>query len=618
MTERVDSAPSAAALPRMRGRRLVFLALVSAMILAVVSAMGLILGSDGFTIVEIAMLVLFTLNTPWVVIGFFNALIGFVLLHATRDPIKLVLPVRPPADDAPITERTAIVMPVFNEVPERIFRHLQTVVESLDGTGEADAFEIFLLSDTRDPAIAAEEQARFERWRAEDRAPDRLHYRRREDNTGHKTGNLRDFCERWGDRFTHMIVLDADSVMSGPAIVNLTRTMQANPSLGILQSLPVGLPSTSAFARVFQFGMRHGMRVYATGAAWWQGDEGPYWGHNAILRLGPFRDHCRLPLLPGKPPLGGEILSHDQVEAVLMRRAGYEVRVLPVAQGSFEENPPTLPDFLKRDLRWCNGNMQYLKLLRLPGIRPLGRLQLVLAILMYLGAPFWLGFLALGFTQAAMGTAVATETAASALIGTAPSELAIGLFMVMIAMSMSPVLFGVADVLCDRRRRQAYGGAGALIGGAAAQLLFGVLLGPILSIAHTIFIVGLLFGRCAGWDAQTRDGHRISLGQALRGLWPQTATGVAVTAGLAATAPSVLPWAAPICLGLVLSVPFACITSSPALGRRLQRLRVCATPEERQPPPVVRRLGLRALTGYPGTPERPAVGEPVAMRVRSR
>ena len=614
-----QAAPNGSLRPRLRGRRLVFGTLVLSIMAAAVATMATVLGSNGLTIAEAGMLALFALNTPWVVIGFLNALIGLIVLHTSRDPIGAVLPIARPAGDEPITERTAIVMPVYNEVAERVFRHLQTVVETLDDTDQAGAFDIFLLSDTQDPEIAAEEEERFARWRSHDRRPERLHYRRRTDNAGHKTGNLREFCDTWGDRFTHMVVLDADSVMSGEAIVRLVRYMQKNPALGILQSLPVGLPTASAFARIFQFGMRHGMRAYATGGAWWQGDEGPYWGHNAILRLAAYRDHCALPRLPGKPPLGGEVLSHDQVEAVLMRRAGYEVRALPEEGGSFEENPPTLPDYLKRDLRWCQGNMQYLKLLHLPGIRPLGRMQLVLAILMYVAAPLWLGFLILGFTQAVSGTLMSPAMAATSAVAIALPELAIGLFLVMISMTLAPVLFGVVDVLLDPRKRQAYGGGAAVVGGTATQIAFSVLLGPVLSVAHSIFIIGLFFGRTARWEAQVRDGHRISVRQAAAGLWPQTLAGVVIVAILASVAPSVLPWAVPICSGLLLSIPFACITSSPAFGRWLRRIRLCTTPEERDPPPEVRMLGLlsgvQAAASLESEPHQ--VAEPVAMRVSS-
>ncbi len=93
--------------------------------------------------------------------------------------------------------------------------------------------------------------------------------------------------------------------MAPSDILRLVRIMQANPCLGILQSLVVGLPTASPFARAFQFGMRLGMRSYTLGSAWWQGECGPYWGHNALLRVAPFREHCVLPRIAGPPAPGG-------------------------------------------------------------------------------------------------------------------------------------------------------------------------------------------------------------------------------------------------------------------------------------------------------------------------
>ena len=226
--------------------------------------------------------------------------------------------------------------------------------------------------------------------------------------------------------------------------------MQANPRLGILQTLVTGQPAESAFARIFQFGMRHSMRTHTIGIAWWQGPSGPYWGHNAIIRLQPFIAHCRLPLLPGRPPLGGPVLSHDQVEAALMRAAGYEVRVIADEFESWEENPPSLPDFIKRDLRWCQGNMQYLRLLARPGLKPMGRFQLVNAIFMYLGAPFWILMLAAGLAAALMPT----PSGAAQF----PAALAFALYFATLAIGFAPRVLGVIDILLQPARRAAYGG----------------------------------------------------------------------------------------------------------------------------------------------------------------
>src|SRR5260370_15779049 len=207
--------------------------------------------------------------------------------------------------------------------------------------------------------------------------------------------------------------------------------MQANPTLGSLQTLVVGLPWMSAFARLFQFGMRLGMHAHTVGAAWWQGDCGPYWGHNAILRLQPFAARCRMPALPEGGPLGGHVLSHDQIEAAMMRRAGYEVRVLPVDGVSWEENPPSAIDFIRPELRRCQGNMQYLQLLNLPGLKPVSRFQLVFAILMYLRSPAWMAMLALGVVTVAF-----IEPAHAPPLRAPPAGAA--LFAIMLTMIFAP------------------------------------------------------------------------------------------------------------------------------------------------------------------------------------
>jgi len=574
---------------RMSARRILFFGLVSSTILALVSALTYVFASDGLRAIEIAMITVFALNTPWMVIGFWNAVIGFSLLHFNRDWLRSVTGLSGLEDEmSAISSRTAIVMPVHNENPELVVGNLKAVTDSLDATGLSDTFDVFLLSDTTDPDIVQREQALFEAWRDGNERPDRLHYRRRTDNSRQKVGNIEDFCKRWGDGFDFMVVLDADSVMSGSAILRLVRLMQHNPALGILQTLVTGMPASSAFARMFQFGMRHGMRSYTTGSAWWQGPDGPYWGHNAILRLQAFRRNCTLPALPGTRPLGGEILSHDQVEAVFMRRGGYEVRVLPLEDGSYEENPTTLPDFLTRDLRWCQGNMQYLKLLRHPslirGVRPMGRLQLLLAIMMYTGAPLWYAFMGLGLVDLCLKTISSTENIS------VPEVPGFGLviFAAVMGMTFAPKLLGILDIALRRVGRQSYGGGLRIAAGTALETLFSLLLSPVVALAQTVFVFGLFFGKRIRWDAQERDDRRVTLREALSGLWLQTALGVGFLAVLTAIAPHILPWATPVIAGLLLSVPFAVVTALPSLGRLFRRFGLCAIPEESLVPEVLR------------------------------
>ncbi len=374
-----------------------------------------------------------------------------------------------------------------------------------------------------------------------------------------------------------MIVLDADSLMSAAAMLRLVRVMQANPTLGILQSLVVGKPSGSAFTRIFQFGMRHAMRMQTVGSAWWQGPAGPFWGHNAIIRVQPFVDHCVLPVLSGRGPLSGQILSHDQVEAAMMRGAGYDVRVIADEFESWEENPPSLPDFIKRDLRWCQGNLQYLKLLGMPGLRPMGRFQLVNAIMMYVGAPA-------GLIMLLAGLMMIGDPARGHL----PATLAFGLYFIMLALGFAPRLFGMLDVLLRGEAPALMAGCSGCWSGGFADMLFSLFLGPVMMIAQALFVFGLIFGRRVVWDAQNRDGRSVPLGEALHGLWPQLLFGGAVAGVLRdAYAPGVLPWAAPTILPCLLAVPFTCLTAGKPLGRLFVRYRLCAIPDEYAPPPDI-------------------------------
>jgi membrane glycosyltransferase len=471
-------------------------------------------------------------------------------------------------------------MTIRNEDAERAVARLRTVQRSIDATGEGPCFGFFLLSDTSDPEIAAREEVAMASWRADVPSPNRLCYRRRVDNTGYKAGNVMDFCQHWAEEFELMLTLDADSLMSGPAVLHLVRIMQAHPRFGIVQGLVTGLPSASLFTRMFQFGMRHGMRSYTVGQAWWTGDCGPFWGHNAIIRIAPFRDFCRLPKLSGAPPFGGDILSHDQVEATLMRRGGFDVRLQPVAGGSWEDNPPTLLDYVRRDLRWCQGNLQYLRLLNTPGLRPVSRFQLFWAILMFISVPASTLLIAL-LPLAAWEFRGMPEQNTSWLVA---------LYWLYLLMYLSPKLAGYLHTVTSRRRRARYGGLVRFAAGVVCELLFSLLQFSITSLHVTGFIAAMLLGKGASWSGQARDTRTVSWREATSAFWPQTLFGVALYGALFAVAPSLVPWALPLTLGYLLAIPFVVVTANPTLGTWFACHGFCAVPEERFPPPEVAAL----------------------------
>ncbi len=567
------------------GRRALFFGLVAATTLTVLALAVIALSPGGLSAVDLLLLALYAAALPWLVIGFSISVIGFCVMRFARDPVAAIFPAAARIrGDEPVAARTAILVCIRNEAPRRVIRNLAPLLSGLAAAGVGDRFHLYVLSDTGDPALAAAEEAQMRDFAAEWRDRIAMTYRRRATNTGFKAGNIRDFCRQWGGEHDFALTLDADSFMTAEAVLRMVRIMQDDPKLGIVQSLVVGLPSTSAFARLFQFGMRLGMRSYTIGSAWWQADCGPYWGHNALLRLAPFIAHCDLPDLPATGMLGGQILSHDQIEAVLMRRAGFEVRVLPFEHQSFEENPATLLEFIRRDLRWCQGNMQYWHLLGLPGIRPVSRFQLAFAILMFLGSPAWIGLLVVG-----------TFAAATAPAGFIRPDAGMALFVATLIMWLSPKLATSIDVLTRPKERWAFGGTPRFLVSAAAETFFSLLLAPIMWFGHTLFLARLPFGGTVGWSSQMRDDHAVPLRLACRALWPHTAVGVGALALLAVAHPAAIPYGLPLAAGLALSIPLAVLTAWPKVGAAFLRAGIGRLPEETAAPVGLQALALPAV-----------------------
>jgi membrane glycosyltransferase len=549
-------------------RRILFGALSALSLLGMTWWLAKLLAGDGFGAVDFIIVVMFLIHVPWIVIGFWNSVVGFLVLHFTSNPLRSVIPMveKARADD-PVFVGVAVFMTLRNEDPERAFLRLRTVKTSIDATGYGDRFDYYVLSDSTRPDVIDAEEKAYEVWSKEIVDVQRLIYRRRDKNTGFKAGNVRDFVERWGSRYDLMVPLDADSLMTGEAILRLVRVMQANPRLGILQSLVVGMPTPSFFARVFQFGMRHAMRSFTAGSAWWHADCGPFWGHNAVIRVAPFREHCHLPDLPGKPPLGGHILSHDQIEAVMMRHAGFEVRVLPEEEGSWEENPPALPDFAVRDLRWCQGNLQYFKLVNLPKL-PTSRFNILFAIQMFVGVAAFVLFTIFTALACVMWPANMPFAAGSAL----------ALYLLYIFMFLTPKIAGVLDAILRSPAR--YGGTARLLAGGLVDTLFGFLLTSISMVGQSMFMAALVFGRSIRWDGQRRDRYRLAWSEAARMFWPHTLFGWALFALLALGAPGAIVWFLPFIAGPMLVIPFAVLTTDQRLAAYAERVKLCAIPEE--------------------------------------
>jgi membrane glycosyltransferase len=543
-------------------RRALFGALVAAIALLLLWLTWRALAPGGVTLAEWLILLAVLLVTPWAALSAGNSLVGLAILLGARDPPAVVLPalrrVRPGMPNA----TTALAVCIRNEDMDAVLPPLARLLDDLAGTGSGDRFRLWLLSDTQDAALTAAEDAAVARF-AEGRA--NVRYRRRMENTGFKAGNVMDFLDHHATNEEFFITLDADSVMTASAVLRLVAIMEADPRLAIVQQLIVGRPAVAAFPRLFQFGMRAGMRSWATGQAWWQLDAGPYWGHNAILRCTPFRQHARLEALPD----GSRILSHDMVESVRLQAAGWRVRCLPAEDGSLEANPPAMPEFLRRDERWGAGNMQYWQLLRLPNFTAMGRLQLLQAILLFVGAPLYAAILVLAAINAVSGGGA----------GTPMGALALAVFAHWLCY-FSPKISGYAHALIKGEVAARYGGRIAFAKSALAEIGFMQLFEPLSTLNKAIFLASLPFGRRTGWAPQNRAERGIAWDDAARLLWPHTLAGVALTLAFASVSLPALLLALPFTLGMVLAVPLCVWSADPALSAWLRARRIAATPEE--------------------------------------
>ncbi len=583
------------AIPAPRFRRLVFLILVAGLTGFGVYTMWDILASNGLGPLEAALLGLFGITFLWIAGAFCTAVVGFLLDAFGIDPLSLRRGFDRGRRDSPIIRRTAVIMPAFNEDTDRVIAGLEATYRSLRRTGPINAFDFYLLSDSNDPEIAAAEETAWRGLVARLGDADRLFYRRRTSNEGKKPGNIAEFCKRWGAYYDYMIVLDADSLMTGHALTSLVRAMQANPDAGLIQTVPIPIRQETVFGRFVQFAGALYNPLLAAGLSFWQTDTANYWGHNAILRVRAFMDTCGLPKLPGKPPLGGEILSHDFVEAAFLRRGGWHVYLFPELGGSYEEVPPNILDFAKRDRRWTQGNLQHLKLVGAHGLHPLNRIHFIYGALAYGCSLLWLLMLIFSTADAVIRALSVNDYFGSAhqlfpdwpIAKTGEIMTLLGL---VIAMLVLPKVLGVFSCLINRGRRRAFGGAARVIAGALVELVFSVAIAPMMMIFHAYFVASILCGRNVRWGPQVRDGCDISWPDALRRTAVPTVVGLVWAGGTLAITPIFFLAMTPVFFGLVLAAPLVHYSSSSRIGKALRRMGVFVAPSETRPPAAMRSL----------------------------
>ena len=589
-------------LPRLRRR--VFFGLVAGTALIGITMMLDILRAAGINALEVAVLVLFAVTFGWIALSFWNAVIGFTLMMLGRDPLSLG-PAMTTHPDGPITSSIALVMPARNEDPERVTSGLAAMLRSLVRTGHGDQFDLHLLSDTTDPTLLRAEEAAWATFRQELGRSTGLHYRRRSANIGHKSGNIADFCERWSADYDFMVVLDADSVMTGRTLVELVRTMEANPRIGLIQTVPIPARRDTLFGRLVQFAASLYSPMLATGQSFWHTDAANYWGHNAIVRIRPFVEHCTLPVLPGDPPLGGPLLSHDFVEAALMRRAGWGVYLLPSIGGSYEEVPANILDYAKRDRRWTQGSLQHLRLLRTRGLHPLSRLHFLLGALGYVASLLWLLMLLASTAYIVLPSfGVAAFLDGYSVLPDWPSPWTtlsqiVPLLGVTIGLLFVPKLLGV--ILALVRHRRQFGGTWRLLLSALLEMLFAVVIAPVMMMYHSRFVMSVLSGHDIRWEPSAREARAVPWPEALRKTAGTTAFGLAWASLTLYCSPTFFLWLTPIFTGVLLAAPLVRWTSSRPLGQWTRRRGLFLVPAETAAPPEF-QTSRESIVGLAGQP----------------
>jgi membrane glycosyltransferase len=525
------------------------------------------LSSDGISASDVLLMLLFFALFAWIAFGFLNALAGYLLLLSGRS-----VPTPAASPSAVPVGRTAILMPVHNEEVEPVFARLRAMARSIAAAGGSQLFEVFILSDSRPEREAAEHRA-FRNLRAMSAIP--VYYRRRTLNEGRKPGNIADWIRRHGGGYDYMLVLDADSLMSGAAMMRLAAAMDRHPGVGMLQTIPTVIGGETLFARWQQFAARLYGPIFSAGLLWWSGSEASFWGHNAILRVAAFAESCGLPKLSGPEPFGGHVMSHDMLEAAMLRRRGWACHMVSMQDGSYEEYPPTFIEHAARDRRWCQGNLQHLRLLDSASFHWVNRLQLFMGASAYLTSPLWLMLL--------IASAVVAAGSRGEIQIMAPSG---WLLAVTVVLLFAPKAMALAWFLPDMTRRAAFGGGRALVKSVAAEIPLSILVAPMMMMTQTLAVIDILRGRPSGWAAQNRTSDGIALRDAIRHYrWHLAVGGVMLLAAILGMGAAI--WMSPIFAGLLAAPFMAAWTSRRSWGQKAAAMRLFLIPEERRPNPLI-------------------------------
>jgi membrane glycosyltransferase len=543
------------------------------MTIAFIWAQAKALSRGGLSWVENIHLFLSGVAFLWIAISVGTAIVGLIATRRVTKPatIKRATP------DLSV----ALLIPIHNEDPSDVFGNAAALLTDLRETPEARRFSLFILSDSRDAEIAALEWRAFKLLRMEQGDTFDIYYRRRAQNTDRKTGNIADWVTRWGARYDAMLVLDADSLMSASAVTTLRQALANDPDAGLVQSWPKLIHSSSLLARVQEFATAAHGWLLATGLAEWTKGEANYWGHNAIIRTRAFA------ACAGLPRLGGDtlIMSHDFVEAAMLRRAGWRVRFLPTIEGSYEQTPTSLIDYVLRDRRWCRGNLQHLRVLGAGGLHPLSRFHMLQGAVSYLLAPVWLVLLAIWAFPEMASTSLGANGAPPVAdpidgFGTGGGVL----LACVLIMLLGPKLLSAVTILTSRQKRKAFGGTATFLGAILVEVTVSFLYAPILMVQQVLSVSFSALSKRDIWAPQTRGGSHHTVRELAKFHSVESLLGLAIVTGIALSVVTV--WLLPVGLSLLLAIPLSALSERSVANMALKALRL-STPESLTPPAIV-------------------------------
>lgn len=579
------------------GRWRLWVIIVTGMMLTAFGAwqMYQMLGWNGMTTTKWVVLGLFSLNFSWLTTAAATAAVGALLL--------IVKPKWRPVSGETLNTatRTAIIIPMYNEWAAKVAGGAEAIYDALKAAGAEKAFEIFFLSDTQNPDLVRAEEQIF-RDLVRRRAGEPFFYRRRSLNRRRKSGNVEDFVRRWGGRYDYMVVFDADSIMSAPALMELVRRMDANPRTALIQTLPIIVNARTVFARMQQFSLRSYGVLFTYGLAWWSGGSGNFWGHNAIIRVKAFAAHARLPDLPGKAPLGGPILSHDFVEAALLRRAGWRIEIAPDIDGSFEETPPTLVDLAARDRRWAQGNIQHTPLLFAKGFDWISRAHITAGIIGYVSSFLWVTIVIAGILLAWEGRLADPMADPSIISPLGADTLLIFTLGVVLSPKWLSLIVWAFGKLPGWSRHPRF------VAGVLAETLHSAITAPIQMFSQTIAIVQTLFGQDGGWRPQVRDREAFALRDLIRNYLPHATLAVLLFVFSLDLSVQAATSVTPMSLSLFFAAPISLFLALRVRDDAWLRT-VTQTPEERTRPEILeasQRSTMRLGESDPGVFSPPA------------